>query len=147
MEKARNPTADQRRHFPGLQRGRNSRAGGCKPLSQQVCARHLCSFGQASILLLSALPLSSGATSLCAPCQSHCWGMSPPPVVCWGTRGDMSLWLLSPGLWRGAQPPRSSFDPGPCSSRSQDNDLQGEPGRGRKGEMQREPCRRANGIF
>lgn len=86
MDKARNPTAHQQQRFPGLQRVRNSHAGGCKPLIQQVCARLLCSFGQAGVVLLPALPLRSGATSRCAPCQSHRWDTSHP-VVCRGDQG------------------------------------------------------------
>lgn len=107
MDKARNPTAHQQQRSPGLQRVRNSHAGGCKPLIQQVCARLLCSFGQAGVVLLPALPLRSGATSRCAPCQSHRWDTSHP-VVCqwdqgryvsgsclvasgWGTEGTASM--------------------------------------------------------
>lgn len=95
MGKARNPTADQRQHFHGLQRGRSSRAEGCKPLSQQVCARHLCSFRQANVLLPSDLPLRSGPTLPRAQCQSHCLGMSHPSCLLGDQGRDIPLVLVS----------------------------------------------------
>lgn len=58
---------------------------------KQVCASRLCTFGQASALLLSAPPRRTGATSLCAPCQGHCWGTHVPPRLPAGGPGETCL--------------------------------------------------------
>ena len=137
-DRARNPPADQSLRFPGLQRGRNSRAGGRQPLSQQVCARISAPRGRPAScccqpFLSAALPFASRSVQR----------MSHPGCL----RGDReSRVALALGPWspegaQRAQPPRSSFAPGPELTASK------ERWQGQEGEMQREPCRRANGIF
>lgn len=126
MDKTSTPAADQRRHFPCLQRGRNSCAGGWKPLSQQPCARRLFLWaGQRSAAV--GPPAEEQRCFTVRPTPEPLPGHVPPRLP---ATGDGALWLSPPGLRRGArraQPPRSSFGPGPHSSGSRD--LQGREGR------------------
>lgn len=117
MDKTSNPAADQRRHFPCLQRGRNSCAGGWKPLIQQPCARRLFLWaGQRSAAV--GPPSKKQRCFTVRPTPEPPPGHVPPRLP---AAGDGALWPSPPGLRRGAQraqPPRSSFGPGPRSSAS-----------------------------
>lgn len=78
----------------------------------------------ASVVLLSALPLSSVAASLLSPCRSCCWGLSCPRYLQRAPGSCVSPSFFSLEGDRRAQPSLCSFDPSPCCSGTRDNELE-----------------------
>lgn len=101
MDKARNPTADQRWHFPGLLSRRNSGAGGCKPLASSCVQGISAPLGRQRSAAVSPSSNKWCHFTVCSVPESLLGHIPPRMPV--GTREAASLWLSSLGLWRGEQ--------------------------------------------